>query len=60
MTATITQAPTPTAFDWALFAAVAAGWEARPAFTAVCCMLASGMDAKQIEKAFLDARKRIQ
>ena len=59
-TATITPAPQPTDFDWALFAAVAAGWEGRPAFDAVCCMLASGMTESQIERAFNDARTRVQ
>ena len=60
MTATLKQSQTPTDFDWAVFSAVAAGWTGRPAFDAVCCMLASGMTASQIEKAFNDARTRIQ
>jgi hypothetical protein len=60
MTASVTQSPTPTAFDWALFSAVACGWDGRAAFDAVCVMKASGMTESQIELAFLDCRKRVQ
>ena len=59
-TATITQAPQPTAFDHAWLAAQFCGWTAEAAFHAVACMLASGMNAREIELAFLDARKRVQ
>ncbi len=60
MTATITQSPTPTAFDWAMFAAVAAGWPGEAAFTACVVMRAAGLTDCEIEKAFLDCRKRVQ
>ncbi len=60
MTATVTPSPQPTPFDWALFAAVAAGWEGRPAFDACIVMRAAGMTDREIELAFLDCRRRIQ
>jgi hypothetical protein len=60
MTATVTQSPTPTAFDWAMFAAVAAGWPGEAAFTACVVMRAAGLTDCEIEKAFLDCRKRVQ
>jgi hypothetical protein len=60
MTAHITQSPTPTAFDWALFAAVAAGWTHRAAFDAVVLMKACGVDEVEIARRFDDCRLRIQ
>ncbi len=60
LTATITQTAQATPFDWAMFAAVACGWEGRAAFDACVVMLASGMSGRAIELAFLDCRKRVQ
>ena len=62
MTATVTpsQSPQPTAFDWAMFAAVAAGWPGEAAFTACVVMRAAGLRDREIELAFLDCRRRIQ
>jgi hypothetical protein len=60
MTATITQSPTPTPFDHAFAAAIFCGWPERAAFDACVVMKAHGMRDREIELAFLDARKRIQ
>ena len=60
LTATVTPSPTPTPFDWAMFAAVAAGWQGQPAFEACCIMRAHGMTDREVELAFLDCLKRVQ
>ena len=60
MTATITPSATLTAFDHAFAAAIFAGWEERAAFEACVVMKAHGMRDREIELAFLDARKRVQ
>jgi hypothetical protein len=60
MTATITPSATLTAFDHAFAAAIFCGWPERPAFDACVVMRAAGMSDREIELAFLDARKRIQ
>ena len=41
-------------------AAIFAGWEERAAFEACVVMKAHGMRDREIELAFLDARKRVQ
>ena len=60
LTATITPAPQPTSFDFAWCAAQFAGWPPEPAFHACVVMRAHGMGDREIELAFLDARKRVQ
>jgi hypothetical protein len=60
MTATVRLSPTPTPFDYAFAAALAAGWWPQAAFDAVCCMLCHGASPAEIEQAFLDCRRRLQ
>jgi hypothetical protein len=61
MTATITPSLRPTSFDFAIGAALRAGWQPlRCAFDAVCAMRAHGMSDAEVEMAFLDAARRIQ
>ena len=60
MTVSVSPAPQATTFDWAVFSAMACGWPSRPAFEAVCVMLAAGMSAREVELVFLDARRRVQ
>jgi hypothetical protein len=61
LTATLTQSAHPTAFDWAILAAIEAGWmPPEEAFIATLLMLASCLDAREIERRFDDCRKRIQ
>jgi hypothetical protein len=60
MTVTIAQSVCLTPFDKAFDAALCAGWTFRPAFDAVCLLLASGLTAPQIEWLFLDCARRLQ
>jgi hypothetical protein len=60
VTVTVRPSASPTAFDLALAAGLAAGWPWRPAFDAVCVMLAHGMTAAEVQAAFCDAARRSQ
>jgi hypothetical protein len=60
MTVSVKPSACPTVFDHAFMAACFAGWPWRPAFDAVTCMLAHGMSTAEVERAFLDAARRVQ
>lgn len=60
VTVSVTAAPSPTGFDYALCAAVRCGWPPEAAFHAVCAMMGHGLTAAAVEELFRDAGRRLQ